>query len=77
MARNSKLSKRLCRTRTSTHTDECIDATNANPFRQKSNDISKDFTYIVSFSLVPLQLVDKITNKIYSQNPVTSSIRLC
>lgn len=54
-----------------------FDGTNANAYRQKSDDKHNSFSNIFCCSLVPLQLIDKTTKIVHWENPRPSSIKLC
>ena len=54
-----------------------FDGTNANTYKQISEDKNKNYNSIFCTSLLPLQLLDKINNVIYWNNPSPSSTRFC
>ena len=54
-----------------------FDGTNTNRYRQRSSEKSSVLDYIFCSSVVPLQSIDKATNRIYWKNPRPSSTRFC
>lgn len=54
-----------------------FDGTNINNYKQKSEDKSAAHDHMFWCSIVPVQLIDEVTDKCYWKNPRPSETRLC